>query len=129
LTESPSVLDAKVGACRPEVTAAKRVDRRRGLVVKPRAGRACTAIIGASVKGSGRTTSSTSPRALKTKRQTIDLRAGKTTVMKLRCSKRALDFIKRALNAHRPMTLTLVVVERDMSKRVSKRTFRMKLRR
>jgi hypothetical protein len=128
--DSQMLLDAKLGACRLKVIAAKRVDRRRGLVVKLRAGSTCTVTLGASVKGTGlpAPTSSTG-RALKTKRQTIQLRAGKTTVVKLRFSKRAIGFIKRALDARRPMTLTLVVIERESTNRVSKRTFRTKLSR
>ena len=129
--DSQMLLDAKLGACRLKVTAAKRVDRRRGLIVKLRAGSTCAVTIGASVKGTGKS-SAASPklvRALKTKRQTVRLRAGRTTVLKLRFTKRALGFIKRALDARRPMTLTLVVIERESTDRVSKRTFRTKLRR
>lgn len=127
-TNSQAVLDAKLGACRLRVMTAKRVDRRRGLTVKLRAGHTCTATLGASVKGK-QSKASKVVRALKTKRQTVRLRAGKTQTVKLRFSKRALGFIKRALNARRPMTLTLVVIERNTSKHVSKRTFRTKLRR
>ncbi|MFL5842370.1 MAG: Calx-beta domain-containing protein [Thermoleophilaceae bacterium] len=125
------LLAAGMSACRLSVKVAKRVDRRNGLVVKLRAGRNCAVTLGANVKGTGgkRTGSTKVLRALKTKRQTLNLVKGETRTVKLRFSKRALGFIKRALDARRPMTLSLAVIERDTAKRVSKRTTRTKLRR
>jgi hypothetical protein len=123
-------LSATISACGLTVKAAQRVDRRKGLVVTLRAARACTVTLGASVKGSAgkRSAATKALGALKTKRQTLTLTGGKTRTLTLRFSKRALGFIKRALSAHRPMTLTLAVIEQDGSKRVSKRTVRTKLR-
>jgi hypothetical protein len=129
---APAVRDALVllsagsSACRLRVTATPRVDRRNGLVVKLRAGSSCAVTLGANVKGAGKRSSSKG--ALKTKRQTLTLAKGKTRTLKLRFSKRALGFIKRALDARRPMTLSLAVIEQDPAKRVSKRTLRTKLR-
>jgi hypothetical protein len=123
-------LPAKLlSACRLTVRAGNRVGR-RGLLLRMRAGHTCTVTLGASVRGTGgKRSKSTSVRALKTKRHAVKLRRGKTRTVRLRFSKRALGFIKRALKARRPMTLTVVVIEKDSRKRVTKRTTRTRLRR
>jgi hypothetical protein len=106
------------------------VHRTKGLVVTLKAGRACTVVLGASVKAakSKRSSSTKVVRGLKTKRQTLRLASGKARTVKLRFSKRGLDLITRAIKSKRAMTLTLAVIERDATKRVSKRTLRSKLR-
>src|SRR3954452_3518996 len=108
-----------------------RVSKRTGLMkVTLKAGRACTVITGASVKATKPTKLITTRvlRALKTKRQTIRLRNGQKRTLTLRFSARGLGFIKRAAAAKRPLTLTLVVIERDVAKRVAKHTLRTKLK-
>jgi hypothetical protein len=44
-----------------------------------------------------------------------------------RFTRRGLRFIKRALAAHRRVTLTITVIERDPRGRVTKRTLRTRL--
>lgn len=124
-----SILSASSGACSLQVKAAKRVHRTKGLVVTLKAARGCVATLGASVKNTKKSQSTRVMRALKTKRQSITLKAGKAKTVKLRFTKRGLSFIKRALNARRPMTLTLAVIERDATKRVTKKTVRTQLKR
>lgn len=124
---SQSVLSAGSGACGLKVKAGKRVHRTNGLVVTLKAARGCVVTLGASVKSTKKSQSTRVMRALKTKRQSITLKAGKAKTVKLRFTKRGLAFIKRALQARRPMTLTLAVIERDASKRVTKKTVRAAL--
>ena len=97
-------------------------------MVSLRAGKACVVTLGASVRGTGgKHSKTTRVHALKTQRQTIKLAKGKARNVRLPFSKRALGFIRRALRAHRRMTLTLAVIERDARRHVSKRTTRSRL--
>jgi Calx-beta domain len=132
--ENPAATEAAVvlagtggGACKL-VFKAGRLDKHGVLALTLRAGRACTVTVGASVKSGGKTVISTRVlRALKTKRQTLKLRAGQMRTLKLRFTARGLGFIKRAVAAKRPLTLTLTVIERDARNRVTKQAVRSKL--
>lgn len=136
--QSPTASDAAVvptllggtagGACKLAFKAG-RLDKRGVLTLTLRAGRACTVTAGASVKSASKKNviSTRVLRALKANRQTLKLRAGQKKTLKLRFTARGLRFIKRAVAAKRPLTLTLSVIERDARNRVTKHVVRSKL--
>ena len=130
---SQIVADARMrslGVCKLTFKAGAISKRSRTLSLKLKAGEACTVIAGASAKSTTKRNALSTRvlRALKTARTTVKLRAGQQKTLKLRFTSRGLAFMKRALAAKRGLTLTLVVIERDARKRVTKHTVRTKAR-